>query len=102
MLRRALANIIENVIKYNVMEGSIGITVWEEPHKSIIRVIDTGIGVSKEAVEIIFEPFYRFDTSRSRKIAEAGFGLAIARDTIKRHGGDIIFRQSNMAAAALP
>lgn len=91
ILQRALANIIENAIKYNVAGGAIDITVWEEPHKSLIRINDTGIGIPADTAERIFEPFYRVDTSRSRKTAGAGLGLAIARDNIQRHGGSLTY-----------
>ncbi len=72
-------NIIDNAISYNYEEGSV--KVASEKEKGILTVIisDTGIGIPSEAVERIFERFYRVDKSRSRETGGTGLGLSIVK-----------------------
>ena len=89
MLNHAISNIIQNAVKYNNKNGSIDIITEEVDKKCIITIKDTGVGIEKGKEKEIFEPFYRVDTSRSRKIGGAGLGLAITKDIISRHGGTV-------------
>jgi signal transduction histidine kinase len=85
MLKHAISNILENSIKYNYQDGEIEIKAYPEENDCVIYISDTGIGISEEHVKYIFEPFYRVDKSRSRKIGGSGLGLAIAYDIILKH-----------------
>ena len=87
MLRHALSNLVQNAIKYNAPGGHISVQVQNRDALYIVTVSDTGIGISPQAAERIFEPFYREDKSRSRKMGGAGLGLSIARNIIRQHGG---------------
>lgn len=89
MLRQALANIIENAVKYNKEGGEITIKLAETGTQREVCVTDNGMGIPQAHLPYIFDPFYRVDASRSRKIAGAGLGLAIAKDMIVRHGGSL-------------
>ncbi len=89
MLQRAFSNLIENAVKYNNKGGSVEVDVQGQSHAVRVQIKDTGIGIGSEHTNKIFAPFYRVDTSRSRKIAGAGLGLAIAMQMIVRHGGTI-------------
>ena len=91
MLNHAISNIIQNAVKYNNKNGSIDIITEEVNKKCIITIKDTGVGIEKGKEKEIFEPFYRVDTSRSRKIGGAGLGLAITKDIISRHGGGVSY-----------
>lgn len=91
MLNHAISNIIQNAVKYNNKNGSIDIITEEVDKKCIITIKDTGVGIEKGKEKEIFEPFYRVDTSRSRKIGGAGLGLAITKDIIIRHGGTVSY-----------
>lgn len=86
LLNRVFFNLVENAIKYNRPNGSVYITVSSGP---TVSVSDTGIGIPKEALEMIFEPFYRVDKSRSRQMGGAGLGLTTAKSIIEQHGGTI-------------
>ncbi|MDR2973779.1 MAG: HAMP domain-containing histidine kinase [Propionibacteriaceae bacterium] len=89
MLGRAIANIIENAIKYNTSGGRVDITLADKDGRPTITIADSGIGIPSDKLGDIFHPFYRVDSSRSRKVGGAGLGLAITQDVIKRHGGAI-------------
>lgn len=89
MVTHAISNLIHNAVKYNNSNGSIFATFEKDEEQCIIRIKDTGMGIPEENVDYIFEPFYRVDLSRSRKVGGAGLGLAITSDIINRHGGAI-------------
>ena len=91
LLNRVFYNLVENAIKYNRPDGSVCITLLPGP---VVSVSDTGIGIPKEALELIFEPFYRVDKSRSRQMGGAGLGLATAKAIVEQHGGTIEAKSS--------
>lgn len=94
MLRHAISNLIQNAIKYNVENGSINIGMKLDSGKCRISVSDTGIGISNEASSHIFEPFYREDKSRSRRIGGAGLGLSIVKSIIEQHDGTVCYHKN--------
>lgn len=89
MLYRALFNLVENAIKYNIENGTILITAIEEGAKIKVSVSDSGIGINDEDMQHIFEPFYRADQSRSRLMGGSGLGLSLVNDIIKKHDAEI-------------
>lgn len=95
LLFQALANILDNAIKYTAPEGQIKIGATEEksPYEEgnwvRIYVADTGIGIPREAQARIFERFYRVDRDRSRKKGGTGLGLAIVKHLIELHQGKL-------------
>lgn len=95
LLYRAVYNLVENAIKYNRPNGTVTINVRTENDMAVLSVMDTGIGISKENWEKIFEPFVRVDKSRSRAMGGAGLGLALVGDIAKQHGGSVRVVQSS-------
>lgn len=85
LLYRVFFNLIENAYKYTNNGGTITINTYNEGMETIVCISDTGIGIPEEDIPHIFEPFYRADKSRSRKIAGAGLGLSIAKDILDLH-----------------
>lgn len=83
LLTRVFFNLVENAIKYNHPGGSVHVTLSSGP---VVTISDTGIGVPAEARELIFEPFYRVDKSRSRQMGGAGLGLSTVRAIVEQHG----------------
>lgn len=73
------ANLIENAIKYNVGGGSVKVTLKSEEDVALFKVSDTGIGISAEDKERVFERFYRVDKSHSKKTEGTGLGLSIVK-----------------------
>ncbi|MDQ4060613.1 MAG: ATP-binding protein, partial [Pseudomonadota bacterium] len=85
-LRRALRNLLENAAVY---AGSARVRLEHDPEEVRIVVEDDGPGIPEADLERVFEPFVRLETSRSRETGGVGLGLAIARSTVRSHGGDI-------------
>ena len=86
---RAITNLVENGIKYNVAGGWVQVTLDADADFMYITVADSGIGISEEYQEKIFDRFYRVDKARSRETGGTGLGLSIARQIIVMHGGMI-------------
>ena len=89
LLYRALYNLVENAIRYNEKEGSISIDLKNQDTAGMVKIADTGVGIAPEARELIFEPFYRINKSRSREFGGAGIGLSLVKAILKRHGAFI-------------
>ena len=88
-LTLALSNLVENAIKYNKEHGFVKVTLDADHQFFTVKVEDSGVGIPKEALEHIYERFYRVDKSRSREIGGTGLGLAITRSAILMHRGSI-------------
>ena len=88
-LSLALNNLVENAIKYNVEGGWVRVTLDADHKFFYVKVADSGIGISEEFQEHIFERFYRVDKARSRETGGTGLGLAITKNIILMHQGAI-------------
>ena len=95
LLYRALYNLVENAIRYNNEEGSVNITLETRGQEGVIIIADTGIGIAPEQRELVFEPFYRVNKSRSREFGGAGIGLSLVKTILKRHGASITVSENN-------
>jgi two-component system sensor histidine kinase CiaH len=89
LLTQALGNIVKNAITYNKPQGTVQIQLEKDSTHARIRIQDTGIGISKENVDKIFDRFYRVDKSRSRLTGGSGLGLAITRTIIEQLHGSL-------------
>ena len=89
IIDEVIYNLCDNAIKYNNDGGRIEIKISHIPTKVIITVSDTGIGISDEHKDRIFERFYRADKSRSQKIKGTGLGLSIVKHGVNYHGGTV-------------
>lgn len=85
-LRRAVANLIDNGLKYG---GGARVRAASEGAFAVITVADDGPGLSDDELERVFEPFHRGERSRSRETGGAGLGLAVARQAARAAGGDV-------------
>jgi len=88
-LRRALINIVDNAIKYNVENGQIKFVAAQKNNGIFISVYNTGPGIAEDDLENVFEQFYRVEKSRSLQYVGAGLGLAIVRKIVQLHGGTV-------------
>jgi len=89
-LKRVISNIIDNSIKYmDKKPAEINIACEDKENTIAIGISDNGQGISPESVNLIFDRFYRADSSRNTSIQGSGLGLAIARRIVEEHGGQI-------------
>ena len=95
LLYRAFYNLVENAIRYNNEEGSVNITLETRSQEGVIIIADTGVGIAPEQRELVFEPFYRVNKSRSREFGGAGIGLSLVKTILKRHGASITVSENS-------
>ena len=84
-IKRCLRNLIDNAVQY----GTHATLHVEDGAQLVIRVLDEGPGIPVEAIEQVFEPFFRLESSRNRETGGTGLGLSIARDIAQAHGGTL-------------
>lgn len=88
-LEKIVSNVIANAIKFTPPDGRIDISAAREAQMVTITVSDTGIGIPAEQLPHIFDRFYQVDGSATRRHQGLGLGLALVRELITRHGGDV-------------
>ena len=89
MVEEILYNLCDNAIRYNNPGGSVTVTVVPKGEKVMLQVADTGIGISKEHQQRVFERFYRVDKSRSKATGGTGLGLAIVKHMVAQHHAEL-------------
>ena len=95
-LRQILLNLIMNATKFTE-QGEVTVSSrYEEPDSLLIEVKDTGIGISQEQQEIIFEPFSQADGSTTRHYGGTGLGLSISRQLARLLGGELSVRSEGL------
>jgi signal transduction histidine kinase len=88
-LEKLFLNLIRNAITYGKVGGSITVDASTNKGEAIIKIIDDGVGISKEDQPKIFERFYQGDKAHSSHGTHSGLGLAIAKWAADTHGGNI-------------
>ena len=89
LLERVLFNLGKNGILYNIEGGSLNFYFKENEKNYFIEVRDTGIGISDEDKDKVFDLFYRVDGSRNRKSGGYGIGLNLVKNIMEKLRGDI-------------
>ena len=90
-IKELIIILLDNSLKYTEENDTIEVKTYKKDNKCVLEVIDTGIGISKEAMEHIFERFYREEKSRERSKGGMGLGLSIAHNIVELHKGSIKF-----------
>lgn len=89
LLLQAIINLLDNAIKFSDQHSEIKLIANKVGDEVVIKVSDSGPGISEQHLERIFERFYRVDKSRSRREGGTGLGLAIVKHIIQLHHGSI-------------
>ncbi len=82
-------NLVHNAIKFTPPQGMISVSLRKEADNAIVKITDTGIGISEEEKLHLFERFYKGDKSRNREKGGSGLGLAIVKKILDLHKGKI-------------
>ncbi|REB05285.1 two-component sensor histidine kinase [Sporosarcina sp. BI001-red] len=88
-------NLITNSIKFTPDGGTLAVTLRKQNESAVVTIADTGIGISLEHQEHIFERFYKADPSRNRALGGSGLGLSIVKKIIDMHEGSIEVESEN-------
>ena len=88
-LKRLVANLLQNALKYTDSGGTVKISLENYARQAKLIVSDTGIGIPKDSLSRIFDRFYRVDQSRSRAAGGSGLGLSILKAIVKAHKGRV-------------
>jgi PAS domain S-box-containing protein len=88
MWEKVVLNLLSNAFKFT-FDGSVRVGVREEGDQAVITVTDTGIGVPAHEMPRLFERFHRIENAKSRSNEGSGIGLALVRELIELHGGEI-------------
>jgi PAS domain S-box-containing protein len=88
MWERIVLNLVSNAFKFT-LEGGIRINVFEEGGHAVLRVSDTGTGIPESEVPRIFDRFHRVEGTRGRTHEGTGIGLALVKELIELHKGDV-------------
>ncbi|SKC85243.1 sensor histidine kinase [Maledivibacter halophilus] len=89
LIKQAFRILIDNSIKFTPEDGKIKIKLFTEKRNVMVTIEDSGIGIPKEDIPLIFNRFYRSDKSRAKKTGGHGLGLSIAKWIIDKHKGYI-------------
>ena len=99
-LQQILWDLVGNAIKFTQKGGVTVQWRWEESGAAIgliVEVCDTGIGITKESLETIFDPFAQLNTSLSRAFGGVGLGLALTRKYAEKLGGELMVRSTGLS-----
>lgn len=88
-LHRVLDNLLSNAIKFTPPGGAITVCAQKQADLMMLRVSDTGIGISRDQQARIFERFYQVDGSSRRQHGGMGLGLALVKEIVEAHGGRV-------------
>jgi len=88
-LKRCIGNLLDNALRYG---QSAQVTVQDSDTSVLLTIADRGPGIPPDAMDKVFEPFFRLEGSRARNSGGTGLGLGIARNIARAHGGDLVLR----------
>jgi signal transduction histidine kinase len=89
LLRKMVDNLVDNAIKFTPPQGQVHLRLRADNGSVCLEVKDTGVGIPKDEQAKIFERFYQIDGSSSRRFGGTGLGLALVREIVQLHGGDV-------------
>jgi signal transduction histidine kinase len=91
-VRQILLNLMSNAVKFTPPGGTVSVRIRRDRDTALVQVEDTGIGIERNQLEAIFEPFVQVDGTLTRTREGTGLGLAISRELARGMGGDLTVR----------
>ncbi len=88
-VKQILVNLLSNAIKFTLEGGSVTLRIWLNDDTAVLQVEDTGIGIPDHQVPLLFQKFQQLDASYHRKYEGTGLGLALTKQLVELHGGQI-------------
>ncbi|MFB3910397.1 MAG: PAS domain S-box protein [Candidatus Eisenbacteria bacterium] len=97
-LGQSLGNLLQNAVKFTGRGGKVSAAVTVDPaaRRAVVRVRDTGIGMTRETMSHLFEPFMQADMTLDRSRGGLGLGLALVKGIVELHGGEIAASSSGL------
>jgi signal transduction histidine kinase/ActR/RegA family two-component response regulator len=89
MVRQVLLNLLSNAVKFTSVGGTVEVSILSDQADLVVHVQDSGIGITPDECNRIFEEFYQVDASKKRNFEGTGLGLALVRRMMNLHGGSI-------------
>lgn len=86
---RIVSNLLSNASKFSAPDGPIEVTARETGAQVEVSVMDHGIGIPKDAIDQIFEPFWRMNNSSTRNVGGTGLGLTLVKELVEKQNGEI-------------
>ena len=99
-LAQILANLLNNAAKYTDDGGQISLAAAREGSEIVFRVRDSGMGIPKEALASIFEPFRQLGSAADRPQGGLGVGLTLVKRLVDKHGGAVEVRSEGLATGS--
>jgi len=87
--QQMVTNLLSNGIKFTPPEGEVVVRLWRERELAVVQVEDTGIGIPEEQQNLLFQKFQQLENSRIREHGGLGLGLALTKQFVELHGGNI-------------
>lgn len=87
MIERIVLNLLSNAVKYTPEGGHIFVNIYDRDDRVILSVKNTGIGISHEMLQLIFERFVQLDRTAARSVEGSGIGLSLVKSLVEMHGG---------------
>jgi two-component system cell cycle sensor histidine kinase PleC len=88
-IKQVLINLLANAIRFTGAGGSIGVSVATDPWGLVLRVVDTGIGIPREHLDRMLEPFEQMSSTTQRGQEGTGLGLPLSKALVEAHGGQL-------------
>ncbi|MEW6278629.1 MAG: ATP-binding protein [Candidatus Eremiobacterota bacterium] len=88
-ISQVLTNLLDNAIKYSHAGGLVTVRVRKGEYNAVVEVQDRGAGIPEQEVSRVFERFYRVEKGRTARFGGRGLGLAIAKNIVEAHGGEL-------------
>jgi two-component system sensor histidine kinase BaeS len=98
-IRQVVGNLVRNALRATPAGGTVTLTALADGDRAVLRVTDTGAGIAAEHLPFVFDRLWRANPSRGRGNGGSGLGLAIVRQIVHDHGGEVSAESADGAGA---